>query len=38
MRKVEEGQDIVTVIQLSSAAGSDGAIMTSFTRILVKLH
>ncbi len=36
MRKVEDGQDFITVIEASAA--SDGLILTSFGRILLKLH
>ena len=36
MRKVEDGEDIVAVVE--TGALSNGVIVTSFTRILVKLH
>ncbi len=36
MRKVEDGQDIITVGETDSA--SDGLVMRSFLRLLVKLH
>ena len=36
MRKVEEGQDVITVAETSAI--SDGAVVGSFTRILIKLH
>ena len=36
MRKVEEGQDIITVVE--SAAVSDGFLAFDFTRTLIKLH
>ncbi len=36
MRKVEDGQDVIGVVETSG--GSDGAIMLVFRRMLVKLH
>jgi len=36
MRKVEEGQDVIKVVEASAA--SEGLILTSFSRVLVKLH
>ena len=36
MRKVDEGQDLVTVIETASI--SSGAIVVSFSRTLIKLH
>ncbi len=36
MRKVEDGQDVITVVE--TAGGSSGAIITEFSRLLVKLH
>ncbi len=36
MRKVEEGQDIIGVVENDST--SDGVVISVFTRILIKLH
>ena len=36
MRKVEEGQDLITVIQ--NASFGDGAEVTTFVKVLIKLH
>ncbi len=35
MRKVEDGQDVVTVVEQAAAVG---AILTNYVRILIKLH
>ncbi len=36
MRKVEEGQDLISVVEASAL--SDGFVITSFSRTLIKLH
>ncbi len=36
MRKVEEGQDLIQVVE--TGAGSDGVAITTFFRTLIKLH
>ncbi len=38
MRKVEDGQDVVVVVEGAGAAIAGGSIISGFTRILVKLH
>ncbi len=38
MRKVEEGQDVITVMETGTALASVSAIVTNVDRLLVKLH
>ena len=38
MRKVEDGQDLVHVLELSTGAGSSGASVLTMGRLLIKVH
>jgi len=38
MRKVEDGQDLITVLETETTACSQGVVFMSYSRFLIKLH